>query len=226
MKANRQAELKKIVKDSYEIMSEHFNATRSKMAAADFLWAANKINNKDYVFDAGCGNGRLLDYILTTPNKYLGADNSSALIQVAQSRYPQFKFIKKDLNNLDDLTYKNFSVIFCSAVIIHIPDKKNRIKLLSNFYKLARPGAKLIISSWKMKGSYYRRLKIKSFFKNFFSWRDLVFPWLDQDGKAAGLRYYHYFSKSSFKQEIKRAGWQIAEELDDKYNFWIVAIKK
>lgn len=225
MKTARQNKLNKIVNCSYEKMSEHFNATRSKMAAADFLWAANQINSRDYVLDAGCGNGRLLDYTLLSPDKYLGIDNSFSLLKVAQSRYPKFKFIKKDLNSLDDLEYNNFSVIFCSAVIIHIPGRQNRVKLLSQFYHLACPGAKLVISSWKMKGGYYFRLKIKSFFKNFFSWRDLVFPWLDQDGNPRGERYYHYFSKSGLKKEIKNAGWEIKEVLDDRYNFWIVATK-
>jgi ubiquinone/menaquinone biosynthesis C-methylase UbiE len=231
MKKDKQAQLNEIVKNSYESMADHFSATRSKMAAADFLWAANKVSSQDKVLDAGCGNGRLLDYVLLTPENYLGLDNSNSLLQIAKERYPSFQFLKKDLNNLDEVTEKDFSVVFCSAVIIHIPGLAKRLKLLENFYQLSSPEAKLIISAWKMKGSYYQSLKWKSFFKHLFSfrlftWRDLVFPWLDQDGKATGLRYYHYFSKRGLRQELKKAGWQVTEELDDRYNFWLVAKKK
>jgi 2-polyprenyl-3-methyl-5-hydroxy-6-metoxy-1,4-benzoquinol methylase len=231
MQKEKQEQLNEIVKNSYERMADHFSATRSKMAAADFLWAANKISSRDKVLDAGCGNGRLLDYVLLTPENYLGLDNSNSLLQIAKERYPQFKFLKKDLNHLDEVTEKDFSVVFCSAVIIHIPSRANRLKLLENLYKLSNPEAKLIISAWKMKGRYYQSLKWKSFFKRLFSlrlstWRDLVFPWLDQDGKAAGLRYYHYFSKKELRKELKKTGWQVTEKLDDKYNFWLVAEKK
>jgi SAM-dependent methyltransferase len=231
MQKAKQEKLNEIVKRSYELMANHFSATRSKMAAADFLWAANKISSQDKVLDAGCGNGRLLDYVLLTSENYLGLDNSDSLLQIAKERYSQFRFLKKDLNNLEELIEKDFSVVFCSAVIIHIPGLDNRLKLLENFYKLSIPGAKLIISAWKMKGGYYQSLKWKSFFKHLFSlrldtWRDLVFPWLDQDGKATGLRYYHYFSKRELRKELKKAGWQVTEELDDRYNFWLIAKKK
>lgn len=231
MQKTKQEKLNAIVKDSYELMADHFSATRSKMAAADFLWAANKISSQDKVLDAGCGNGRLLDYVLLTPENYLGLDNSNSLLQVAKERYPQFSFLKKDLNNLEEIEEKDFSIIFCSAVIIHIPGKDKRLKLLENFYQLSSPEAKLIISAWKMKGRYYQSLKWKSFLKHLFSlrlsnWRDLVFPWLDQDGKAAGLRYYHYFSKGELRKELRKAGWQVTEELNDRYNFWLVAKKE
>jgi len=231
MKKSEVENLNNIVNNSYEVMAGHFSATRSKMAAADFLWAAGKINRHDKVLDAGCGNGRLLEYILVTPENYLGLDNSASLLRDAKKRYPKFKFLKKDLNSLKNLEENNFSIIFCSAVIIHIPGRKNRASLLSNFYNLTKPEAKLIISAWKMKGPYYRNLKWKSFLKSFIycrlsTWRDLVFPWLDQEGKEAGLRYYHYFSKKGLKKELKNAGWQTVEVLDDKYNFWLVATKK
>lgn len=231
MNSKTQKELQSIVEASYELTGEHFNGTRSKMAAADFLWAVGKINKEDVVLDLGCGNGRLLDYTLLTPDRYLGIDNSKNLLQVAKSRYPEYVFLKKDLNNLKDIPSLKFSIIFCSAVIIHIPGRRNRIKLLADWGQLAQPEAKLIISAWKMKGKNYKRLKIKSFFLNLFrgkplTWRDLVFPWLDQDGKEACSRYYHYFSKIGLKRELKAAGWIVEDVLDDKYNFWFIARRK
>lgn len=230
MNLERIVKLKKIVKNSYNINASHFNATRSKMAAADFLWAAGKINKSDKVLDAGCGNGRLLDYIEVATDNYLGLDNNLYLVQTAKSRYPKYNFIQQDLDSLNNLNVDNFSRIFCSAVIIHIPSRAERHRLLTAFYNVSSHDAKLLISFWKMTGPYYNSLKIKSFFVNLFklrlkNWRDLVFPWLDQDGKKAGLRYYHYFSKRELKKELQLAGWKIEEELNDRYNYWFVAAK-
>ncbi len=230
MKLKRKQELREIVKNSYNLTDAHFNATRSKMAAADFLWAAGKINKNDKVLDAGCGNGRLLDYIEVDKDNYLGLDNNDYLIKTAQARYPNYNFLKHDLHDLGGLNKENFSCIFCSAVIIHIPSKEERNNLLTTFYKLSTVDAKLVISFWKMKGPYYNGLKIRNLLKsiakfNIKDWRDISFYWRDQNGKAAALRYYHYFSRRELKKELEKAGWKIEEELNDRYNFWFVAGK-
>ena len=230
MKLKRKQELREIVNNSYNLTAAHFNATRSKMAAADFLWAAGKINKNDKVLDAGCGNGRLLDYIEVNKSHYLGLDNNSYLISEAQSRYPDYTFLKQDLHDLGYVDKEKFSRIFCSAVIIHIPSKEERHKLLTNFYKLSTVDAKLIISFWKMKGLSYNILKINNLFKsiakfNIKDWRDLTFYWRNQDGQATSLRYYHYFSRRELRKELEKAGWKIEEELNDRYNVWFVAVK-
>lgn len=231
MRLNKREKLKTLVQEAYEKKASHFDATRSKMATADFLWATNKIFKHDQVLDVGCGNGRLLDYILVPAENYLGIDNSLSLLKIAKLKYPDFSFQKQDINNLNDLFQNKFSVIFCSAVMIHVPGRQNRIKILSQLLSATKLDGKLIISAWKMTGNYYLKLKIKSIVKNFLlfrfkAWRDLVFPWKDQDGVQVCLRYYHYFSKRSFKKEILKAGWQIQEELDDRHNFWVLAVKK
>lgn len=231
MKKARIKELNEIVQKSYDLTAQHFSATRDKMAGADFLWAAERINNDDKVLDAGCGNGRLLDYVNLKPENYLGIDSNKELIKIAQEKYPDYYFTRQSLQNVFEIKEKQFSVIFCSAAIIHIPGRDERIALLNNFKKISSPEARLIISAWKMTGSYYNRLKIRSILKslirfNLSSWRDLVFPWLDQDGNKVGQRYYHLFSIKSLKKELWLAGWQVKEVLNDRHNFWFVLEKK
>jgi len=84
--------LKKIVLDSYELTAEHFSSTRSKVAAPDFIWASEQVKADDLVLDAGCGNGRLLDYVKLPVNQYLGLDQSISLIKIARELHKGHKF--------------------------------------------------------------------------------------------------------------------------------------
>lgn len=230
MNLRRVQELNRIVKESYDLTANHFNATRSKMATTDFLWAAERISSNDKVLDAACGNGRLLDYVNLTTNKYLGIDSNEKLIKIAKGNYSDYNFECLNLQNITTLKEQDFSRIFCSATIIHIPGEKERIRLLKDFYQLSTDDAKLIISAWKMTGKHYWKLKLESILKNLFKlklncWRELVFSWRDQDGIKVGLRYYHLFSRRGLKKELIAAGWRVQESLNDRHNFWYIAVK-
>lgn len=230
MRQERLNELKKIVANSYELTADHFNQTRSKIAAADFQWAASLINSTDKVFDTGCGNGRLLDYIKIQPENYLGLDQSQKLIDLACQQHSGYDFKQGELTNIDNFPEAFSSVIFCSAVISHIPGRESREAVLHSFLNLSQPDGRLIISFWKMGKKYRRQLRLNLWKKitgrHPYSWRDLIFPWKDSSGREISSRYYHCFSKRSFRREISAAGWKIESENDDKFNYWLVARKE
>jgi SAM-dependent methyltransferase len=221
--------LKNIVAVSYELTAEHFDATRSKVAAHDFLWAANQIGSDDKVFDAGCGNGRLLNYINIDPDNYLGFDQSSALIALAKKHHPLFNFLSGDLADLSTCPHDSFSIIFCSAAISHIPGRRERRAVLKALLALCAPNGHLIISFWKITGRNRRRLYMtwlkKIVGSHIYGWRDLIFPWKSAAGKEVVLRYYYAFSCLGFQREIRRAGWQIEAVRNDKFNYWVIARK-
>ncbi len=227
MKARRLFELKQIVASSYELTAVHFDATRSKIAAADFRWAAGQIKADDEVFDAGCGNGRLLDYSHLSPEKYLGFDQSRNLLSLAQARHPDYRFLAGELSDLSIFSDNQFSVIFCSAVISHIPDRLERRRILREFLRLSRPGGHLLINFWKMEGKNKRRLYLtrwqKLIGRHPYGWRDLIFPWKSADGQIISSRYYHAFTKRGFRREIQSAGWQIEVVKNDRFNYWLLA---
>jgi trans-aconitate methyltransferase len=220
--------LKKIVSESYQLTAEHFSNTRSKIAAPDFVWAASQVKVDDYVLDAGCGNGRLLDYIKTSPDKYLGIDQSQALVEIAQQLHPEYSFNNFDLQTAT-LPSQKFSLIFCSAVISHVPGVKERKKVLQSLLAAGKPKARLLISFWKMNDKHKNKIYLNLFKKIIgqynFPLRELVFPWKNAQGEEVCQRYYHYFTKKSFQRELKLAGWQIETERDDKHNYWAVAVK-
>jgi trans-aconitate methyltransferase len=229
MKDKSLIKLKKIVAESYQLTAEHFSNTRSKMAASDFIWAADQIKIDDDILDAGCGNGRLLDYIKTSPQKYLGIDQSQTLIQIAWQLHPKYNF-----NNFNLLTEtfpsQKFSLIFCSAVLSHIPGRRERIKVLQNLLMAGKSEVRLVISFWKMGDKYKNKIYLNIFKKIIgqykFPLRELVFPWKNSQGEEVCQRYYHYFTKRSFKKEISLAGWKIDSEHDDKHNYWLIASKR
>lgn len=229
MKEKRLLELKNIVARSYELTASQFNATRSKVAAPDFQWAAKQISSNDKVFDAGCGNGRLLDYVAISPMNYFGFDQSKNLLSLAQDNHPGYHFEVGDLAKINSLKDFSFSVIFCSAVLSHIPGKKQRQDILRSFYNLSSPGTRLIISFWKMKGKYRRQLW-RNWWKKLsgqypYGWRDLIFPWKNQKGQEVSARYYYYYSRRRFKRDILAAGWEIQSLHNDSFNYWLIAVK-
>lgn len=230
MKSKRLQELKQLVASSYEVTAKHFDATRSKAAAVDFLWAANQIGPDDEVLDAGCGNGRLLNYNDIEPTKYLGLDQSATLVDLAAKHHSQHRFIHQALEDLSALPADSFSVIFCSAVIMHLPGSKERRQVLQEFLRVGHNRARLIISFWKMEGKYRHKLWLTRLRKlsgrHPYGWRDLIFPWRDAQGNELSSRYYHAFTKRSFKRELSRAGWDIEAARDDRFNYWVIARKK
>ncbi|MBN2884988.1 class I SAM-dependent methyltransferase [Patescibacteria group bacterium] len=225
MNSKRLEELKKIVLDSYELTASHFSSTRSKVAALDFIWATEQVKETDFVLDAGCGNGRLLDYVKLPDNQYLGLDQSASLVKIAQELHSGYKFIQGELTNGSNYPSNKFSLIFCSSVLSHIPGKAERQKVLKNFFEASKSDGRLLISFWKIDKKYRQKRQFN--LRNFFlDGRELVFPWKNSEGKQICLRYYHLFSKRDFKREIIKAGWNIEQENDDKYNFWLIASKK
>lgn len=229
MKKIRREELKKIVADSYELTAVQFDSTRSKIAAADFQWAANQIGTDDEIFDAGCGNGRLLDYLSNDFGQYLGFDQSEHLISLAQQRHPNYQFLVGDLSDLSILPSDRFSIIFCSAVISHLPGRRERRQLLKSFLRLSRSHGRLIINVWKLEGRYRRKLWriwwLKLTGRHPYGWRDLIFPWKNSEGNTVSPRYYHAFTRRGFRREIRQSGWQIESVRDDRFNYWLIAKK-
>lgn len=76
------------------------------------LW--NEIKSDDYILDAGCAFGRLLDLLPGNwQGKYLGIDLSEDYIALAKSTYQEserIKFLVGDLRNLHQYDNKLFDV--------------------------------------------------------------------------------------------------------------------
>jgi SAM-dependent methyltransferase len=91
------------------------------------------------VLEIGCAQGDLL--AATEPSTGVGVDFSSEMIELAQRKYPQLKFIEADAHSLDlDTT---FDVIILSDLVNDLWDVQ---RVLEQIKRLCQPHTRIIIN--------------------------------------------------------------------------------
>ena len=80
---------------------------------------AAELSGDDYVLDAGCGYGRLLDIASIDKEHYVGVDLSPDLIACAKQKYPGYDFVT---GNLESLPFEDnaFDIAVCVSVMIMV----------------------------------------------------------------------------------------------------------
>ena len=224
-------------KQDYEKIAEHFSLKRR------FFWPElekikNYIKDGDKVLDWGCGHGRLLLILKDKKIKYIGADTSFKILEIAKKNFPGHDFRLFDKLSLP-LSDSFFNVICCIATIHHIPSKRLRLKLLKEFRRTLKKDGVLILTIW-----YLWIGKRKIVFKYIFKWllskisrkkteldfKDIFIPWKNNQGKILAHRYLHAFSKRELAKLVEGAGFKIKElkivERGKKFaNIFLVATK-
>ena len=83
------------------------------------------------ICDFGCALGQAVDVLHTSlKTEVCGVDFSEQAITAAQSRFSQYKFVKKDIVN-DDMSDISFDIGYVSNVLEHIPDPWRTAKNIS-----------------------------------------------------------------------------------------------
>ncbi|MCF7906541.1 class I SAM-dependent methyltransferase [Patescibacteria group bacterium] len=194
----------------YDKISKHFNQTRKKKNWLYFkvfnvyikeIYSKN--NHKLKILDAGCGNGRLIEYLNTLGIEYdyLGIDNSKHQIEVARENYKNKPNIKFEFGNILDIKNKKeeFDLIFCIAVFHHMPSQETREKVVNEFYRVLKMDGYLFMTNWNLfQKKYLKYIFTKDSRKNIP--RDTFIPYKNNFGEVLSERYYYAF----FKSEIKR----------------------
>lgn len=87
----------------------------------------------DSIVDIGCGNGKLLDFLLTkmAVTKLGGVDLSNSVIEKCKAKFPQGEFFCADLctENHNIFEQTTFDLGVCSEVLEHVGDD---VKVLAN----------------------------------------------------------------------------------------------
>lgn len=104
----------------------------------------SNIKSGDKVLNIWSRTGNLIPYLRKTPNVQItNMEASEKMIEIAEKKYPKEKFIKTDLILLSELENSYFDKIISLETLEHTP---NPSSLLSEFYRVLKPGGKLVMS--------------------------------------------------------------------------------
>lgn len=206
----RQKLAEKLLKQTqqvYNAIAYDFSNTRSQMWQ-DLLPLLDYSRKGDKVLDLGCGNGRLFGALKEKQVDYIGCDNSSELLKIAQDKYPEAKFYLTDGLSLP-FQNETFDIIYCIAVLHHIPSRKLRDQFLQEAKRVLKPHGLFVATVWKLNQKKSLKLILKfSLLKiigeNKMDFGDVLVPWRNQ-----ATRFVHNFTKRGLKKLLNQAGFQI-----------------
>lgn len=228
----------KQVKDSYEIIADHFSQTRYR-DWPEFAVFKKYIKSGDKVLDAGCGNGRLFDYLKELEVEYQGVDISPKLIDKAKSKYPEAKFEVADILSLP-FADQQFAVLLSIATLHHVPSTEYQKQVIKDFNRVLQPGGYLMITVWNLAqeemNKALSKLPVGDIIKKENGQiKDVLRPWKNPQGQILAKRYLHGFSQSELEQLVSSQGFKLIEsfylkkgrktEVKQGYNLCLIAQK-
>ena len=129
------------VKDQYSIIASDFSKTRYKKwdCVNDFL---SNIDKTDKILELGCGNGK---NIYDIKEQSIGVDICPEFCKICRD-----KGINIIESNILDVEFpeESFDYILCIAVIHHIKEEDDKIKLLNIIKKILKKNGKALITGW------------------------------------------------------------------------------
>ena len=130
------------------IFNHHYKSWNEKPEQFHKLWKdaapwmkdVGKMLEKNHanksLFDAGCGNGILYEYITTLRNEYFGMDLTMNSINFFRERFPGVKIMYGDI--IDTEMPSNSSDIVCCFSVLQYIDKEDIDKVLANLFRIAK----------------------------------------------------------------------------------------
>lgn len=209
----------------YATVADDFDSTRLNLPmgmirSLNYVRPLFTEGEKLSVLDAGCGNGRFCWALekLETPIDYLGIDNDSRLLDLAQTHSSQLHFVYTQFQQLDLVTStprlaSPCHLVTCFAVLHHIPSYNLRLQLMRWLASQLEAGGRLLISTWQFLNS--PRLVAKQ-----IDWSavgidahetepgDALLPW--NQGVYA-IRYAHQIDEDEVRQLAQEAGLLLQE---------------
>lgn len=99
------------------------------------------------VLDVGCGNGRMLGYLVALGGEVHGVDLSAPAIDTSARRYPEAKLRIADVRELTPATDGRFDAVLAAHGLLDTFDAAARTQVLAIFRELLSPSGLLIFSS-------------------------------------------------------------------------------
>ena len=123
-------------------------STRELATFLEELVPSFNLRPGDNILDVGTGTGILLPFLLQAidPEGSITAiDYAENMVQICRSKYAHLNNITIGLQDVEDLDLPpvSFDAIICFGVFPHID---NKVKALTNLYRVLKPGGRLIIA--------------------------------------------------------------------------------
>lgn len=122
----------------------------------DFCERLKSLNPVPNVLDVGCGSGRLLEQLERhfQDFRYVGADSSRILANVAAKDYPDRIFAVADMRSVSESPEVRasapFDAVFAVASFHHLLTVPDRKKALKEFASVLAPHGILMMTNWNL----------------------------------------------------------------------------
>ncbi len=201
-------------KENYNIIAREWDTSRDRPSGIKTKLVAH-VKPGMHVLDVGSGNGLIVPHVLAKKARYTGIDVSRALIVIAKKQYARALKTKHVVLAVADITKQlpyitgSFDIIFCFAVLHHIPSAPVRKKVLREWCRVLKPGAKAYTIVWNLKNEWpNKRFNVDAQLAKPLDGMDagdVFIPWKATHGTAVS-RYVHVFEKSELKKLFLEAG--------------------
>lgn len=240
MKQTTVARLNDINRDFYDHGSGDFSATRQSSWHGWSRAFENVPNSsgKLLILDVGCGNGRLIDFLMKEKISYVyhGVDSSKALIKIASDNFENSDtstFQRVNLMDFDwqiNLPANAYDVICLFGVMHHMPSRDNRQRLLKTVRSLLYSGGLLMVSFWMF-------AEKKRFSDKIIDWTQAepeIYEDLEQGdyllpfGEKKRIRYCHFADKREQESIMMRLDMEMVDRYSadgktkDLNDYWIL----
>lgn len=204
-----------IQKVNYDEFAGTFSQSRKDMKWEEIEYFLEKYSEEidgKKILDIWCGNGRLLDAFIKSPNifdiDYFWIDASAWMIEEAKKKFGSDDFLVCDMLELNILKVKNFESIFFIASFHHLLTVEERIKVLENLKKIILPWSYIFMTNWALESELNKEKYEKSFIENskneFWSKDFNVKIWEFE-------RFYHSFSLEELNYLFEKNWYEIIE---------------
>ncbi|TAN33475.1 class I SAM-dependent methyltransferase [Patescibacteria group bacterium] len=208
-------------RDDYNRIAKYFSATR-EYVRPEFKYFGKFIKDGQKILDWGCGNGRMVFCLKGKKVKYFGIDQSAGLLKIARKKFTakdgSIKFFCTGAR-AKKFPSEYFDLVFAISSLFHLPDQTSRLKVLNEFYREMKKGAKLVVMVWNLDSDWAKAKAKKSWKK--IDKNDFLIPWKTPAGELLAERYYHHFTPAELKKLLTSAGFKVQKmEFVGKNGTW------